>query len=157
VANTTRDERLRTRRALAFVGMKCANAGTHGGMNATSNDILRQSRSFVADQLDAQATRFGSQLTSTADDLRRIAAELDESSTVSGGAALATRGADALASAGSYLQSADGERLIVDLETFARNRPWAFAAAALAAGFAGSRLLKTSSARRYRTSTFDGD
>jgi hypothetical protein len=129
-------------------------------MTATSNEVLRQSRSFVAEQLDAQATRIGSQLTTTAADLRRIAADLDGSTTVSGGAALATRGADALERAGSYLTSADGERLIVDLETVARERPWAVAAAALAAGFAGSRLLKSSSARRYRTRTYgsyDGD
>ena len=39
---------------------------------------------------------------------------------------------------------------IGDLENHARRQPWAIAGAALVLGFAASRFLKTSSARRYR-------
>ena len=50
---------------------------------------------------------------------------------------------------GSYLQSADADRILRDVESFARRRPWLTAGAAAAAGFVASRLVKASSDRRY--------
>jgi ElaB/YqjD/DUF883 family membrane-anchored ribosome-binding protein len=50
---------------------------------------------------------------------------------------------------GSYLQSADADRILRDVETFARRRPWLTAGAAAVAGFVASRLVKASSDRRY--------
>lgn len=117
----------------------------------TANDAVAQSRSFISDQLDSRSTQLGEKVSSTADDLRRIANDLRNSETVSGAANIATRGADAFDRAGTYLQQADGDQLISDLESFARERPWMMALGALAAGFAASRVLKTSSARRYHS------
>ena len=50
---------------------------------------------------------------------------------------------------GHYLQSADAERILGDVESFARRRPWLTAGAAAVAGFVASRLVKASSDRRY--------
>ena len=50
---------------------------------------------------------------------------------------------------GSYLESADADRILRDVETFARRRPWLTAGAAAVAGFVASRLVKASSHRRY--------
>lgn len=52
---------------------------------------------------------------------------------------------------GGYLERADADRMLGDVEEFARKRPWLVGAIALTAGFAASRLLKASSARRYET------
>jgi ElaB/YqjD/DUF883 family membrane-anchored ribosome-binding protein len=112
-----------------------------------------QSKSFITGQLDERSTQLGKSISSTASDLRRIADDLQGSETVAGTANLANRGADTIERIGSYLQEADGEQLITDAETFARDRPWAVAAVALTAGFAAARVLKASSTRRYRTST----
>jgi hypothetical protein len=43
-----------------------------------------------------------------------------------------------------YLDRADGERLVHDVQDMARRNPWAFAAAGLLAGFAASRFVKAS-------------
>ena len=50
---------------------------------------------------------------------------------------------------GQYLQAADAERILADVESFARRRPWLTAGAAAAVGFVASRLVKASSERRY--------
>jgi hypothetical protein len=116
-----------------------------------ASDAATQSRSYISAQLDDRSTQIGAVISSTADDLRRIAGELRTSETVSGSANLADRGADAIDRVGRYLQSADGDRLIADAEAFARDRPWAVAVAALTVGFAASRVLKASSSQRYRS------
>lgn len=124
-------------------------------LQQTASDAATQSRSFISNQLDTRSSQIGETISSTAGDLRRIADELRSSETVPGSADLALRGADAIDNVGSYLQNADGDQLIADLENFARQRPWAVAVAALAGGFAVSRVLKSSSTRRYR-STYGG-
>ena len=83
-------------------------------ISAATDDAVRQTRSFVTDQLDTQSTRIGKGLTATADAIDRF---------------------------GAYLQTTDGETLIVDFEDFARARPWVIAGAALTAGFAASRVF----------------
>lgn len=52
---------------------------------------------------------------------------------------------------GGYLERADADRMLGDVEEFARKRPWLVGAIALTAGFAASRFLKASSAKRYET------
>jgi hypothetical protein len=54
---------------------------------------------------------------------------------------------------GSYLKSADADRILGDVEDFARRRPWLTAAAGALAGLAASRFLKASSSRRYGSPT----
>jgi hypothetical protein len=119
-------------------------------LQQAASDVAGKSRSFISAQLDQQSTRIGQTVSSTADDLRRIAAELRSSETVSGSADLAERGADFIARAGSYLQDSAGEQLITDLETLILERPWVAGTLALTAGFAAARVLKVSSSRRYR-------
>lgn len=121
-------------------------------LKQAASDAVGQSRSFISAQLDDRSTQVGTTISSTAGDLRRIADELRANETVAGSADLANRGADAIDRVGQYLQNADGEQLIADAEAFARDRPWVIAVAALAAGFAASRVLKASSAQRYHSS-----
>jgi hypothetical protein len=53
---------------------------------------------------------------------------------------------------GTYLVGADGQRLLRDVEGFARRQPWLIAGAGALAGFLTSRFVKASSGNRYRTS-----
>lgn len=50
---------------------------------------------------------------------------------------------------GSYLRDSDSNRILSDVEGWARSRPWVAAAAGALLGFAASRFLKASSDRRY--------
>ena len=50
-----------------------------------------------------------------------------------------------------YLKGASGDRILRDVEDFARRQPMLVAAGALALGFAASRFLKASSSRRYES------
>jgi hypothetical protein len=125
---------------------------THAASTAAN-----QSRSFISNQLDARSTQLGDTISSAAGDLRKIAENLRSSETVSGTADFATRGADAIDRVAAYLRSADGDRLLGDIENFTRRQPWTIAVASLTAGLAASRFLKASSSRRYRSSYGNSD
>jgi hypothetical protein len=50
---------------------------------------------------------------------------------------------------GGYLQSAQADQILSDLESFARRRPWLTAGAGVLGGFVASRFVKASADRRY--------
>ena len=120
-------------------------------VRATAQNALHQSKSFLTKQVDERSTMLGEQIGSVAGDLRKIGDRLRLYGAGGVVAGCADRGADLIDGLGTYLQDADSDRLLGDLESAARRQPWAFAAGALALGFVSSRFLKTSSARRYDT------
>jgi hypothetical protein len=109
----------------------------------------QQARGRFRDQVDQRSTQAGERLSSTAADVRSMAEELRRQGKdtparmVEQAAGQADRAAD-------YLKQASGDRILRDVEDFARSKPWAVAAGGLAVGFAASRFLKASSSRRYR-------
>jgi hypothetical protein len=109
----------------------------------------QQARSRFRDQVDQRSTQAGERLSGTASDVRSVAEELRRQGKdtparmVEQAAGQADRVAD-------YLKGASGERLLRDVEGFARSKPWAVAAGGLVLGLAASRLLKASSSRRYQ-------
>jgi hypothetical protein len=110
---------------------------------------LGQARGRISDQVDQRSTEAGERIAGTASDVRSIADEL-RSQGKDGPARVAEQVADRAESFGTYLRDADGERLLQDIEDFARRQPWLVAAGGLALGFAASRFLKASSSRRYQ-------
>ncbi len=121
----------------------------------TAQNAVNQGKSFLGKQVDERSTAIGQQIGSLARDLRSAGDHLRESGTVGGAAGYVDQGADLIDKLAQYLQDADSERLVGDLEQYARQQPWAIAGAALVLGFAASRFLKTSSVRRY-TSAYGG-
>lgn len=119
----------------------------------TAQNAVNQGKSFLGKQVDERSTVIGQQIGSLAQDLRNVGDQLRESGTVGGAAGYVDQGAELVDKLANYLQDADSDRLIGDLEDYARRQPWAIAGAALVLGFAASRFLKTSSVRRY-TSTY---
>jgi hypothetical protein len=111
---------------------------------------LGQARSQLRDQVDQRSTQAGGQVHSIAQDVRNVAEQLRNQGK-DPPARVAEQVADRAESLGSYLRDADGERLLHDVEAFARRQPWLVAAGGLALGFAASRFLKASSSRRYQT------
>jgi hypothetical protein len=112
---------------------------------------LGQARGALRNQVDQRSTQAGDQVQSAAQDVRKVAEQLRGQGKDTP-ARMAEQVADRAESFGSYLRDADGERLLGDVEAFARRQPWLVAAGGLALGFAASRFLKASANRRYQAS-----
>jgi hypothetical protein len=113
---------------------------------------VQGSKSFLGKQVDERSTKIGQQIGTVAQDLRNVGDQLRATGVAGGAAGYVDRGAELVDQLSFYLQDADSERMIGDLEGIARRAPWAIAASALMLGFAASRFLKTSSTRRYHGS-----
>jgi hypothetical protein len=116
---------------------------------ATKAGEMREDAAFhVREQIGQRSTRAGEQLQAVAQALRSGGEQLR-----TGEDAPAAELVDSLArhaeNVGGYLRSADPERLLGDVEEFARRRPWLMAGCAALAGLAASRVMKASSDRRY--------
>jgi hypothetical protein len=116
-----------------------------------AREAADHARGRVRDQVDQRSTQLGVQVRSGASDARSVAEQLRNQGkqTPARYVEQAAARADRL---GGYLRETDGDRLLNDVEDFARRNTWAVAIGGLAIGFAASRLLKASSSDRYRSS-----
>ena len=105
----------------------------------------------VRDQVDQRSTQLGEQVGSSVSDARSVAEQLCNQGKQTP-ARYVEQAADRAERLGGYLRESDGDRLLNDVEDFARRNTWAVALGGLALGFAASRLLKASSSDRYRSS-----
>jgi hypothetical protein len=111
---------------------------------------MGQARGRISDQVDQRSTQAGERIAGTASDVRSIADEL-RSQGKDAPAKLAEQVAGQADRVGDYLKGASGDRILRDVEDFARRQPMLVAAASLALGFAASRFMKASSSRRYES------
>jgi len=111
---------------------------------------MGEARGRISDQVDQRSTQAGERIAGTASDVRSIADEL-RSQGKDAPANLAEQVASQADRVGDYLKGASGDRILRDVEDFARRQPMLVAAAGLALGFAASRFLKASSGRRYES------
>jgi F0F1-type ATP synthase membrane subunit b/b' len=111
-----------------------------------------QARDRMREQVDQRSTQAGEQVHQQASDLRDVAQQLREQGK-DAPAKIADQVADRAERAGSWMKDSDADRILSDVEDFARSNPWAVAAGGLALGFAASRMLKASSSRRYEERT----
>jgi len=116
----------------------------------TAQNAVNQGKSLLGKQVDERTTQIGQQIGSVAQELRNVGDQLRQSGPVGLAAGYVDQAAELVDRFGGYLQDADSEQLMTDLEAIARKNPWGIAAGALLLGFAASRFLKTSAARRYR-------
>lgn len=123
----------------------------------TAQNAVNQGKSLLGKQVDERTTQIGQQIGSVAQELRNVGDQLRQSGPVGLAAGYVDQAAELVDRFGGYLQDADSERLMTDLEAIARKNPWGIAAGALILGFAASRFLKTSAARRYRGSDEDAN
>jgi hypothetical protein len=147
----------------ANAGASTASNGGDGGVKEQAQDKAHevreqagehvrkatgQARDRAREQVDQRSTQFGEQVHGHASDLRDVAHQLREQGK-DGPAKLADQVADRAERAGSWMKESDADRILSDVEDFARSNPWAVAAGGLALGFVASRVLKASSSRRY--------
>jgi len=105
----------------------------------------------IREQVNQRSTMAAEQTRSIADVMRRTGSGLREEGR-EGPANMAEQAADRAERLGSYLQDADADRILRDIEDFGRRRPWAIALGGAALGLVASRFLKASSSRRYQAS-----
>ena len=107
-----------------------------------------QASEQVRQQVDQRSTQAGEQLSSVATAFRRTGEGLRGE-----GQDAPARMTDAVAERverlGGYLRDSDADRILGDVEDFARRQPWLVAAGGFLLGLVGSRFVKASSSRRY--------
>jgi hypothetical protein len=116
-----------------------------------AREAAGQARGRVRQEVDRRSTQAGEQVSSNASDARSVADVLRKQGK-DAPARYVERAAERAERLGGYLQESDGDRILRDVEDFARRNPWAVAAGGLLVGFAASRMLKASSGDRYRSS-----
>jgi hypothetical protein len=110
----------------------------------------------LKEQVDQRSTQAGQQINTVANDVRSVAGELRTQGKDTP-ARYAEQAAEKVQGAGQWLENADCDQILRDVEGFARRNPWAVAAGGLVVGLAASRFLKASSSERYRTSMSNGN
>jgi ElaB/YqjD/DUF883 family membrane-anchored ribosome-binding protein len=114
-----------------------------------AQEAATEAKGRVREQVDQRSTKAGEQVSSTAGDLRSVGEELRKQGKDTP-AKLAEQAAQRTERLGSYLSESDADRILGDVEDFARRQPWAVVAGGLALGFVASRFLKASSSQRYQ-------
>jgi hypothetical protein len=122
-----------------------------GQAQEKAREVAGQAKGRLKEQVDQRSTQAGQQITTVATDVRSLADELRGQGKDTP-ARYAEQAAEKAESAGQWLENADGDQILRDVEDFARRNPWAVAAGGLVLGLAASRFLKASSSQRYRTS-----
>lgn len=120
-----------------------------------AGQAAQQARSRARQQVDERSTQAGARVSSTASDARQVADALREKGQEQP-AKLAEQAADRAEKLGGYLQAADADRILSDVEDFGRRQPLAIVFGGLALGFAASRFLKASSEARYHAGGGNG-
>src|SRR3712207_396714 len=116
-----------------------------------------QAKEQVRTQVDQRSTQAGQQINQQASDIRTVGEKLREEGK-DGPAKVADQAAQRVEKVGQYLEQSDADRILSDVEDFARQRPWAVVAGGVALGLAASRFLKASQSDRYQarqTGSFD--
>ena len=116
---------------------------------ATKTRELGEDVSFqVREQLDERSTQAGEHVQAVGHALQTGVEQLrSEGKDVP--AKVMTEVAERAEDLGAYLQSAQADGMLTDLERFARRRPWVTAGVGVLAGFVASRFVKASADRRY--------
>lgn len=111
-------------------------------------EAKEQGKGLLRSQVEDRSSQAGQQLHSTVQDLRTVGEQLRQQ-----GKETPARVADQVADRGErvaqYLRTTDGDRLLRDVEQFARRQPWVVVAGGITLGFIASRFLKSSSSQRY--------
>jgi ElaB/YqjD/DUF883 family membrane-anchored ribosome-binding protein len=124
-------------------------------VSAKAHELGGEANLRVREQLDQRSTQAGEQVQSIGKALQSGAGQLrGEGKDMP--AKLVEEVARRADDLGGYLQSAQADTILDDVERFARSRPWVTAAAGVLAGFAASRFLKASGDRRYQGARSNG-
>jgi len=121
-----------------------------GQVQETATNAKEQVGDRLSRVVQERSSQTGEQAIRVAESLRQSVTSMREQGQ-DGPARLAEQAADRVQALGLYLRDNDGDRILADVEDFARRQPMIVAAGAFAVGLLGARFLKASSARRQAT------
>src|SRR4051794_17557094 len=124
-----------------------AQEKVHEGAKQASQTAAR----YVGDQVETRGKQAAAELHTLADALRRSSQSL-QTEGKSSAAKPIENVVDRLESIGRYLEQTGGEKMLNDLESFGRRKPWSMIGAGIGVGVFASRFLKASSSRRFQQS-----
>ena len=149
MSNVTAEQAEPTEQSDSTAGqVKDAVGGAVGQVQEQAQQAKGQARERLSQELSTRSTQAGDQVRDTASAVREAGKSLRNQGKT-GPAQTMDRVADQADRFGSYLTEANGDRMLRDVERFARQQPWAFTLGGVVAGFFASRFLKASSDRRY--------
>lgn len=114
-----------------------------------TSEVKEQARAKLREQLQQRSSGMGRQLSSVGGAVNEAAQKLRDDGNTSA-ADLTERAGEKVSQLAMYLEHADGDRMLRDLEDLGRRQPMLAAVGGLAVGFVASRFLKASSSRRYQ-------
>ncbi len=124
-------------------------------ITSKANELGGDAMFQIREQLDQRSTQAGEQLQSIGKTLQSGANQLrSEGNDVP--ARIVQEVARRADDVGDYLQSAEADRILGDIEGFARRRPWLTAGVGALAGLLASRFVKASGNRRYEGARSNG-
>jgi hypothetical protein len=109
-------------------------------MQEKAQEAKGQARDTLRTQVDERSTQYGEQIRTQAGDLRSVGEELRRQGK-DGPARMADQAAERAERAGAWLTESDADRILGDVEDFARRNPWAVVAGGLARGVGAARVL----------------
>jgi ElaB/YqjD/DUF883 family membrane-anchored ribosome-binding protein len=113
-----------------------------------ASEAKQNTRERVRQEINTRSSQTGEQMTKTGSALRQTARQL-RGDRQEQQAKVLEAVADRTERLGRYLNQAEGEQILRDVERMARQRPWLVAGAGTVLGFLAARFTKASSARRY--------
>jgi hypothetical protein len=120
-----------------------------GQAQEKAQEAAGKAKSQLQTQVDQRSTDAGRRVNGTAGDLKTVAQTLREQGSEQP-AKLAEQAAEKAERLGGYLEESDAERILGDVEDYARRQPWVVGLGAAAVGFAAARFMKASSSQRYQ-------
>jgi ElaB/YqjD/DUF883 family membrane-anchored ribosome-binding protein len=124
-------------------------------VSAKAHELGEEANLQVREQLDQRSTQAGEHVQAMGNALQSGVEQLrSEGKDVP--AKLMAQVAERAEHLGAYLQSAQADQMLADLERFARRRPWVTAGVGVLSGFVASRFVKASADRRYDDSRSNG-
>jgi hypothetical protein len=121
---------------------------TSAGTTSVSQKLTTTASNRVRDALDTSSTQAADKITPYAEAFRRAGNHLEIQGSTSG-AQTVGRIADQVQHVSDYLRRSNADTFLGDIESFARQRPWAAGGVGFLLGFMGARFLKASSETRY--------
>ena len=115
-----------------------------GQAREKAEEVRAQAGSRLREQVDNRSTQAGEQVQSLADAVRSSGEQL-RSQGQERPAKVVEQAAERAERLGAYLRESDADRILGDLEDFARRQPWLVAVVGAGVGFFAARFLKASS------------
>lgn len=134
---------------MSSIGNGSVAAQTQEKAQAAVHQATQTASRYVREQTETRGQQLATELQNVAGALRRSSHALHADGNAGSARAIETV-IDRMEGLSRYLGGSGGDKMLRDLETFGRRKPWGMIGLGLGIGLAASRFLKASSSRRLQ-------